>query len=75
MTTEANKAANFLCSMPSGHTTLRKRDVDSLLMDTGGQLMARGLLYDIRVKHLAVGVYQVRLARWQPASTPPGETR
>lgn len=61
MTPEAAKAANFLASMPIGHTTLNTSDTQSLLLDTGGNLLARGRLYDIKADHLGAGVYRVSL--------------
>lgn len=60
-TSEARQAANFLASLPSGHTTLKSSDLRSLLLETGGQLLARGYLYDIQSRSLGAGVYRVSL--------------
>jgi hypothetical protein len=61
----ARQAANFLASMPAGHTTLERDDLRSLLSESGGQLMARGVLYDIISKHLGAGVYRVSMKEWR----------
>ena len=45
-TGEATSAVRFLASMPTGSTTLTTRDLRSLLLNTGGRMMARGYLYD-----------------------------
>lgn len=60
-TAEAKQAANFLASMPGGHTTLTTRDLRALQYQTGGMLMARGYLYDIRATSLGAGVWRVSL--------------
>ncbi len=64
-TPEATKAANFLASLPCGNTTLGKKDTQSLLSESGGQLMARGSLYDIKAKHLGAGIYKISLDPWR----------
>ena len=53
----------FLASMPAGNATLTARDLRSLLLNTGGIMMARGYLYDIRSQSLGAGVYRVTLRR------------
>lgn len=60
-TPEATRAANFLAGLPTGNTTLSRKDLHSLLLESGGNLMARGYLYDIKNKHLGAGVYKVYL--------------
>ena len=62
-TGEATSAARFLASMPAGNATLTARDLRSLLLNTGGIMMARGYLYDIRSQSLGAGVYRVTLRR------------
>lgn len=60
-TPKARAAANFLASLPSGHTTLDAKDAKSLLLQSGGQLLARGKLYNIVVSDIGAGVYRVSL--------------
>lgn len=60
-TREATRVANFLAAMPTGNTTLEKADTHSLLMQSGGTLLAQGRLYNIVAKHLAAGVYRIHL--------------
>ena len=63
-TDEARRAANFLCSTPAyGSTTLLTEDLQSLLLNSGGNLMACGGLYDIVVQPLGAGVSRVSLRR------------
>jgi hypothetical protein len=59
-TDDARQAANFLCSMPDyGHTTLQTKDLRALLYQTGGQLLARGRLYNIVTRSLGAGIHHV----------------
>ena len=67
MTSEAHSLLNHLCSMPEGHGTLATKDLKGLLLETGGQVMARGRLYDIASKLLGAGVYRVSLRARQGA--------
>lgn len=64
MSPEANRVLQFLANMPTGHTTLDAKSFREILLETGGQIMARGSLYDIKGKSLGAGVYSVRLVRW-----------
>lgn len=65
-TPEARKAADFLAGLPSGSTTLRSTDTTSLLLESGGQILARGRLYNIVSKHLGAGVYRITLELANP---------
>lgn len=65
-TDEARRVANFLASMPSGHTTLKRTDAHSLLLESGGNLLAGGRLYDIVAKDIGAGVYKVSLKLANP---------
>lgn len=65
MSPETNRALQFLASMPSGHTTLPTKQLRELLLETGGQVMARGSLYDIKSRSLGAGVYDVSLKLWR----------
>jgi hypothetical protein len=60
---------NFLAGMPTGHATANKDTLQEIMTTTGGQLMARGHLYEIKQKHLGVGVYRVYLSRWTSPSS------
>lgn len=60
---EARKALNFLASMPSGSFTLVKSDFRSLLLNSGGWMMARGASYDIKGTEIGAGVFRVMLLR------------
>lgn len=65
-TDEATRAANYLASMPQGHTTLKTVDYQALQLETGGQIMGCGYLWEIVGKKIAPGVYRVSLKRWNP---------
>lgn len=65
-TQEATNAANFLASLPTGNTVLKKNDLRSLMLNTGGNLLARGRLYDIVSRSLGAGVYRVNLRATNP---------
>lgn len=61
---ELKSVLNFLASAgPYATEVLRTRDLDELMLATGGTLMARGMLYNIVSKRLSPGVYQVSLKR------------
>lgn len=66
MTPEQHKALNFLASCPIGHTTLLHDDVQSILLETGGNMLACGRLYDIVAKPIGAGVYKVSLTLSNP---------
>ena len=59
-TREAQQALNWLAGMPGlGHTTVTAKVLKKMLLDTGGQLLLAGRLYDITSKHQGAGVYRV----------------
>lgn len=64
MTPEVKRQLNFLASMPGGHTTMLRKDAQELLIETGGQMLAFGGLYDIIATDIGAGVYRVSLKRW-----------
>ncbi len=69
ITTSPNaiQALNHLASMPDfGSTTVEKADLKAIMLQTGGTMMARGLLYDIVSKHLGAGVYKLSLKLSNP---------
>ncbi len=62
--TEAQHAINFLVRIgPHANTTLRNRDADEVMMQTGGNILARGVLYDIVCKRASPGVQRLTLKR------------
>lgn len=66
MSPEARRQLNFLASLPSGNTTVAKDDLRDILMETGGNMLARGRLYDIHSKHLGAGIYRLTLKATNP---------
>lgn len=69
-TAGARCAANFLASLPTGIDTLNRKDYRSLMVETGGTMMARGYLYRIVGKSLGAGIYQVSLKLVNSARRP-----
>jgi hypothetical protein len=61
MTPEQNRVLNFLASMPNGHTTLKRDDAAAILLETGGNLLACGRLYNIVAKPIGAGIYRLSL--------------
>lgn len=61
MNSEVNRQLNFLAGMPGGHTTMKHGDAQSMLLETGGNMLACGTLYDFVLKDLGAGVYRVSL--------------
>lgn len=61
MTSEQHRQLNFLAAMPAGSTTMTKEDLRTILMETGGNMLACGTLYDIVAKPIGAGVYKVTL--------------
>ena len=56
---ETKRTWGNLCSMAVSHSTLTKKQLKSLLLATGGQVICCGHLRDICSKHLGVEVYKV----------------
>jgi len=49
-------------TMPhAAHTTMTAPELRSILMQNDGHIIARGSLWEIRSKHLGVGVHRVYL--------------
>lgn len=61
MTKEQHRQLNFLAGMPNGSTTMTHEDLHTVLMETGGNVLACGRLYDIVGKPIGAGVYKVSL--------------
>ena len=66
MTPEIHRQLNFLASMSAGTTTMARKDLREMLLDTGGNMLACGRLYDIVAKDLGAGVYKVSLTLTHP---------
>jgi hypothetical protein len=66
MTSESHRQLNFLASMPMGHTTMLRKDVQEILLETGGNMLACGRLYNIKAKDIGAGVYRVSLELANP---------
>lgn len=66
MTPEQHRVCNFLASLPSGNTTVEHDDVKAILLETGGNILARGRLYDIVAKPIGAGIYKLSLTPTHP---------
>jgi hypothetical protein len=66
MSPEVTRTLNFFASSPVGHTTMTRKDVREMLLETGGNLLAGGRLYDIVAKDIGAGVYKVTLQLSNP---------
>lgn len=62
MTKEQSRQLNFLAGCPVGTTTMTESDLKTVLMETGGNMLACGRLYDIVGKSIGAGVYKVSLS-------------
>ena len=57
---------NVFYNMPTtAHTTMDRKDLKELLLETDGQVICCGRLYDIKAKSLGAGVYRVTLVKWE----------
>lgn len=54
---------NFYTMPVFATTTMDTKDLKELLLETGSNIMACGVLYDIQTKYLGAGVYEVWLSR------------
>jgi hypothetical protein len=61
MDAEAYRVLNFLAAMPTGTSTVTKKQLKEILTSTGGWMLACGAAYDICSKHLGVGIYKIYL--------------
>ena len=52
---------SFYVSPGQGHTTMTRAELRETLLATGGQVLARGNLWEVAAKHLGAGVYRVTL--------------
>lgn len=61
MTAEQQRQLNYLAGYPAGSTTMKRDDLQAILLETGGDMLACGRLYDIVGKPIGAGVYKVTL--------------
>lgn len=67
MNKEVRRQLDFLASAgPYANTTMTQEDAKSMLLETGGSILARGRLYNLVLKDLGAGVYYVSLALTHP---------
>lgn len=66
LTPEAQRQLQFLARCPSGHTTVEEKDLKQILLDTGGNMLACGRLYNIKSNHLGVGIHRIYLELANP---------
>lgn len=67
MSPEARRTCEFLASAgPLANTTVEKQDAHDILLETGASIISRGVLYNIKSKHLGAGVYQLSLKAANP---------
>lgn len=63
---EQHRHLNFLAGHPNGHTTMTRDDAKQILLETGGNMLACGRLYDIVAKDIGADVYRLSLTLSNP---------
>lgn len=67
MKEDVRRQLNFLCSAgPYANTTMDQADLRELLLETGGNTLACGRLYNFKPEHLGAGVFRVSLELANP---------
>lgn len=66
MTPEQHRQLNFLAACPAGTTTMLAKDLQTILLETGGNTLACGRLYNITGTPIGAGVYKVSLTLANP---------
>lgn len=66
MSPEVQRQLRFLAGLPSGNTTMKKKELAEILMETGGNMLACGRLYNFKIEHIGAGVYRVSLILANP---------
>ncbi len=62
LTSHAMNTSDFLASAgPYANATVTTKEADEIMLQTSGQLMARGILYDIVCKQISPGVCKLTL--------------
>lgn len=63
--TETQKALRFLASAgPWANTTVRNEDADKIMMQTGGNILSCGCLYNIKAEPVSPNVCRLSLERF-----------
>ena len=60
---ESIRVMQFLAGTPVGTTTVNETQLHEIMMQTGGNMLACGSLYNIEAKLLGAGVYKLSLSR------------
>lgn len=64
MSDEITRTLNFLASAgPLANTTVTNADADQIMLQTGGNILARGLLYTLKSQRISPGVCRLSLER------------
>ena len=64
MSAESEHAARFLASAgPLANTVEPPKVVNELMLSTGGMILGRGVLYNIKSQYLSPGAYRLTLER------------
>ena len=64
MSDEISRQLNFLASAgPLANTTVTNADSDKIMLQTGGNILARGVLYNIKSQRISPGVCRLSLER------------
>jgi hypothetical protein len=66
MTPEVHRQLNHLAGIPSSHVTMKDSDIQAMLLETGGNMLACGRLYDFKVTPVGAGVSKVTLQLTNP---------
>ena len=60
----AQQTLDFLATAgPLANTTVSGDEADEVMRQTGGSIMARGCLYNIKCQHISPKVYRLSLER------------
>ncbi len=61
---EVSRQLRFLASAgPLANTTVKNADADKIMMQTGGNIIASGILYNIKSQRVSPGVCRLSLER------------
>lgn len=66
MAPETHRQLNFLAGCPAGTTTMARETAKQMLLETGGNMLACGRLYDFVVKDIGAGVCKISLTPTNP---------
>lgn len=66
MKEETIRQLRFLASMPAGSVTMKDADVETMLLESGSGMLARGSLYNYVIKPIGAGVSRVALELANP---------